>query len=147
MAAKQHCVIGIETSLDAQGEISLLKDINSVGIKIYYNFQNALESGRNLCDEMRKRTYMSDVPVESFSNISDEEDVETSYIVRETKMKSKNKIGYFMEKLSPQQREALVLYYLEEKKYDDICEIMNMNYQSVRNLMHRGLVKLRTMVG
>lgn len=53
MAAKQHCVIGIETSLDARGEISLLKDINSAGIKIYYNFQNALESGRDLCSELR----------------------------------------------------------------------------------------------
>jgi len=53
MAVKQHCVIGIETSLDAQGEVSLLKEINSAGIKIYYNFQNALESGRNLYDELR----------------------------------------------------------------------------------------------
>ena len=25
------------------------------------------------------------------------------------------------------------------------CEIMNMNYQSVRNLMHRGLTKLRSL--
>ena len=42
-------------------------------------------------------------------------------------------------------REALTLYYIEEKKYEDICEIMNMNYQSVRNLMHRGLTKLRSL--
>ncbi|KAB5206918.1 sigma-70 family RNA polymerase sigma factor, partial [Bacteroides thetaiotaomicron] len=40
---------------------------------------------------------------------------------------------------------ALTLYYIEEKKYEDICEIMNMNYQSVRNLMHRGLTKLRSL--
>jgi RNA polymerase sigma factor (sigma-70 family) len=118
-----------------------LGEINSFKSYLFISLRN------KLCDEMRKRTYMSDVPVESFANISDEEDVETSYIVRETKLKSKNKIGNIMEKLSPRQREALALYYLEEKKYDDICEIMNMNYQSVRNLMHRGLVKLRTMVG
>ena len=40
---------------------------------------------------------------------------------------------------------AEAVYYIEEKKYEDICEIMNMNYQSVRNLMHRGLTKLRSL--
>ncbi len=52
-----------------------------------------------------------------------------------------------LSQLSPRQREALTLYYIEERKYEDICEIMNMNYQSVRNLMHRGLLKLRTLAG
>ena len=42
-------------------------------------------------------------------------------------------------------RAFVSLYYIEEKKYEDICEIMNMNYQSVRNLMHRGLTKLRSL--
>ena len=50
-----------------------------------------------------------------------------------------------LDQLSPRQREALTLYYIEEKKYEDICEIMNMNYQSLRNLMHRGLTKLRSL--
>ena len=30
-----------------------------------------------------------------------------------------------LDQLSPRQREALTLYYIEEKKYEDICEIMN----------------------
>ncbi|WP_418819655.1 RNA polymerase sigma factor, partial [Phocaeicola sp.] len=42
---------------------------------------------------------------------------------------------------------ALTLYYIEEKKYEDICTIMDMNYQSVRNLMHRGITRLRELVG
>ncbi|WP_394707672.1 sugar phosphate isomerase/epimerase family protein [uncultured Bacteroides sp.] len=53
MAIRQKVVIGIETSLDAQNEVTLLKEINSKGIKIYYKFQNALEAGRNLYDELR----------------------------------------------------------------------------------------------
>lgn len=53
MAAKEKRIIGIETSLDAKGEVALLKEINSPAIKIYYNFQNALESGRDLCEELR----------------------------------------------------------------------------------------------
>jgi L-ribulose-5-phosphate 3-epimerase len=53
MAIKAGVVIGIETSLNATGDVQLLKEINSEGIKIYYNFQNPLESGRDLYNELR----------------------------------------------------------------------------------------------
>jgi sugar phosphate isomerase/epimerase len=53
MAENAGVVIGIETSLDAKGEVQLLKEIDSKGIKIYYNFQNPLVSGRNLYKELR----------------------------------------------------------------------------------------------
>lgn len=52
MATRQGKVIGIETSLDAEADLQLLKDINSKGIKIYYKFQNALEAGRDICHEL-----------------------------------------------------------------------------------------------
>jgi hypothetical protein len=42
MAWKEGLVIGIETSLDAKNELALLREINSKGIKIYYNFQMLL---------------------------------------------------------------------------------------------------------
>lgn len=53
MAATKGCVIGIETQLDARGEVKLLNEINSPGIKIYFKFQNALENGRDLYKELR----------------------------------------------------------------------------------------------
>lgn len=53
MAEAAGVVIGIETSLDAKGEVALLDEINSPGIKIYYNFQNPLEGGRNLYKELK----------------------------------------------------------------------------------------------
>lgn len=46
-------VIGIETSLDAAGEIKLLEEICSPAIKIYFNFQNPLEAGRDLYEELK----------------------------------------------------------------------------------------------
>jgi len=48
-------------------------------------------------------------------------------------------VSKMLDQLSPRQRKAIILYYIEEKKYEDICAIMNMNYQSVRNLIHRGI--------
>lgn len=53
MAASAGVVIGIETQLDAKGDVKLLKEISSPGIKIYFKFQNALENGRDLCKELK----------------------------------------------------------------------------------------------
>lgn len=53
MAAKDGLTIGIETSLDAQAEVELLKEIDSPGIKIYFKFQNPLEAGRDIYNELQ----------------------------------------------------------------------------------------------
>ena len=43
-------------------------------------------------------------------------------------------VEQFFDKLSPRQQQIINLYYIEQRKYDDICQIMGINYQSVRNL-------------
>jgi L-ribulose-5-phosphate 3-epimerase len=45
--------LGIETALDAAGEVQLLKDIGSPSIQSYFNFANALQAGRDLYAELR----------------------------------------------------------------------------------------------
>lgn len=46
-------IVGIETALDAAGEVALLEEIASPAIKIYYNFANALQNGRDLHSELK----------------------------------------------------------------------------------------------
>lgn len=46
-------IIGIETALPATEEVKLLEDIGSDAIQIYFNFQNPLEAGRDLCEELK----------------------------------------------------------------------------------------------
>ena len=53
MAEEAGVVIGIETALDATGEKKLLKEIGSPGVKIYFNFSDALEAGLDLQKELR----------------------------------------------------------------------------------------------
>lgn len=98
-----------------------------------------------LCDELRRRMYMSDTAVEEVNAISSM-DVEEDYVEEEQQKNDFSLVKHLLGQLSPRQREALTLYYIEERKYEDICDIMDMNYQSVRNLMHRGLTKLRALV-
>lgn len=53
IAEKAGVVIGIETALDAKGELQLLKNIGSPAIKSYFNFENAIRNGRDLDKELQ----------------------------------------------------------------------------------------------
>lgn len=53
MASKTGIVIGIETALDAKGELQLLKEIDSKHVKSYFNFSNAIKNNRDLHDELK----------------------------------------------------------------------------------------------
>lgn len=53
MAKARGMVIGIDTPLDAEGNIKLLDEINSDGIKIFYKFQTAIENKRDIAKEIK----------------------------------------------------------------------------------------------
>ena len=74
------------------------------------------------------------------------EDVERDYLSQEREVMQSAQVAHLMKNLTRRQRQAITLYYLEQRKYDEICDIMKMNYHSVRNLMHRGMLRLREAV-
>ena len=54
-AAKTHGVIvGIDTPLDAAGNLKLLKEIKSNGIAIFYKWQTIIENGWDIVKDMKK---------------------------------------------------------------------------------------------
>ena len=46
--------VGIDTPLDAKGNLRLLKEIHSDGIGIFYKFQTIIENGWDLCKDMAR---------------------------------------------------------------------------------------------
>lgn len=48
-----------------------------------------------------------------------------------------------MSELSNRQREAIYLRYVSEMSYEEISDVLHLNYQSARNLIYRGIEKLR----
>jgi RNA polymerase sigma factor (sigma-70 family) len=48
-----------------------------------------------------------------------------------------------MSNLSPRQKEAIYLKFVSDLSYAELSKVMNMNYQSARNLVFRGMEKLR----
>jgi len=52
-AQQAGVAIGIETALDAAGEVKLLDEIGSSAIRSYFNFSNSVQNGRDLIAELR----------------------------------------------------------------------------------------------
>lgn len=123
--------VKIYTKKDELGNVTNIKSYLFISLK------------NKLCDECRKRVNVSDAAVDDLTIVSSD-DVENNYITSEKQRIEKSVVRRLLGQLSERQREAFTLYYLEEREYEDICQIMNMNYQSVRNLMHRGMLKLRS---
>ena len=96
-----------------------------------------------LFDEFRRQTFTSEDAVEDYEFRYSTSDVERDYLHTELEKIQSDKVEHLMKNLTQRQRQAITLYYLEQRKYEEICQIMQMNYHSVRNLMHRGMLKLR----
>lgn len=82
---------------------------------------------------------------EDISNVSSQlvHSVEEVFIESEEQAHNKKIIEQILHTLTPHQREIIYYRYVEELSYDEICKRMNMNYQSVRNLLHRSIKKIR----
>ena len=117
-----------------------LTSVTNIESYLYVSLRNRIN------DEFRHNAHNSDNEINEnhIKTISDDSEVyDLEYIEEERKKTSRLK--EFVSSLSPRQQQIIRLYYIEQRKYDDICRIMGINYQSVRNLMHRSLLKLRYM--
>jgi RNA polymerase sigma factor (sigma-70 family) len=111
--------------------------INNLGSYLIISLKN------RLLDEFRRHTFTAEEAAETYEYRTATENVEQDYLYQEREQLQSDQVAHLMQKLTRRQRQAITLYYLEERKYEEICQIMQMNYHSVRNLMHRGMLKLR----
>lgn len=70
--------------------------------------------------------------------------IEDEIIENEKEQFLNNKMIRMLEVLSPRQKEIIFYRFVEGLSYEEICQIMDMNYQSTQNLIQRSLKKLRT---
>ena len=73
--------------------------------------------------------------------------VKNEFIDQEARHEEMNNIKRMMKILTPRQREVIYYRLIEELSYDDICQIMGLNYQSAYNLLQRSLQKIREAYG
>lgn len=70
--------------------------------------------------------------------------IEDELIENELEQERRNKINKVLEMLSPRQKEVIYYRYTKGLTLNHIGEIMDMNYQSVQNLLQRSIKKLRS---
>lgn len=70
-------------------------------------------------------------------------DHETKWIEAEDHEKQNEKLETALHRLSDRQREIIHMKYYQQLEYEEISKILEMNYQSARNLVNRAIVALR----
>ncbi|MFZ1703870.1 MAG: sigma-70 family RNA polymerase sigma factor [Saprospiraceae bacterium] len=68
---------------------------------------------------------------------------ENEWIQEEDDHKTQKNIQAAIAKLPKRQQEAIHLKYYQNLSYEEICDIMEINYQSVRNLISRAVIDMR----
>lgn len=102
--------------------------ITSIRRKIIHHLKKNIHTAGEIEEELAFRT---------------EEDIETSMIAKENQTEKNKMLEAGMEGLSKRQREAIYHKYYNNLSYEEICKVMELNYQSVRNLISSGIKRLR----
>ena len=100
---------------------------------------------RKIISSLKKLSKSSQEVIEDLDFRSDEA-IESEIIKEETATEQKQSISKAMAQLSSRQREAIYHKYYNNHSYEEICQIMDINYQSVRNLISQGIKKMKGFV-
>ena len=97
-----------------------------------------------LVNKLKKRSQTEHKEAQDVFSDEGVDSVEERIIETEFKAEINSKLNEAYQVLSSRQREALFLRYHHGLAYEDICDSMNINYQSVRNLISQALKKLNS---
>jgi RNA polymerase sigma factor (sigma-70 family) len=69
------------------------------------------------------------------------------FIVKEEEnQQQKERVMDAFSKLTNRQKEIIYLKYYQQLSYEEISEVMNINYQTARNLLHKSIMSMRKLV-
>lgn len=88
----------------------------------------------------KKRNHTEELPL---SHAGTESSREQQLIIEEGQDQQSNQLHIAMQHLSRRQQEVLHLRFEKGLSYEDIGVVMEIGYQSVRNLVHSAVSKLR----
>lgn len=111
---------------------------NTDNVKLYL-----LTSMRNqLLTTLSKEKKYIDIERSDVNNLN-EQNVEDIFIQQEDEVVLSDTISSIMSLLTDRQKEAIRYRYIECLSTEEICILMNLNYQSLQNILTRSLKKIR----
>ncbi|HAQ20323.1 MAG TPA: hypothetical protein DCR40_13995 [Prolixibacteraceae bacterium] len=129
----QDCVHDL--FIDLHRYRSRLKKTNNIKLYLFISLKRKII--RALGKEGRYMQLNSE-NIPFFYSLSNEDEAEN-----ELKTSRFELLESAMAELSNRQREAVYLRFVSELSYEELSEVLQMNYQSARNLIYRGIEKLR----
>ena len=94
-------------------------------------------------DRGSKRDQLT-VPLEDYTLEPElSSDAEDQWIKGEEEAEMQLKLDLAMARLSDRQKEIIHMKYYQQMEYEEIARVMDLNYQSARNLVNRALLVLR----
>lgn len=113
-----------------------LKATNNIQLYLIKSLKNALIKAVN---KNRKQCNIENIDIPFFYEAS----CEDALIENDTELYRIRTIRKALSELSNRQKEALYLKFNSGLDYNEISHILEINYQSARNLVHRSIEKLR----
>jgi len=116
-----------------------------------YKLNEAIVVKAYLLSSVRKRIARLHNREHIFSNIKNIDSldflfdfsIEDRLIADETTAKKVEQLNKSINQLSDRQKEAIYLRYHHGLTVDQVADVLNLNYQSTKNLLHRAILKLR----
>jgi RNA polymerase sigma-70 factor (ECF subfamily) len=87
------------------------------------------------------------VPLEDNGEAPFEWSHETLLILQQEQNEKKQRVLEALGRLSHRQKEIIYLKYYQNLSYEEVSEIMNINYQVARNLLYQAIKSLKNMLG
>lgn len=116
---------------------SNLSDTDSIRFYLYRSLRN------RIIRNMEKANQTSIDTANLFENIIGALSVEDDLIENEQLSEQQVKLKQAIQQLPKRQQEIIQLRYYHDFSFEEIAEMMQINNQSVRNLLHRAITELR----
>lgn len=153
-----HIQLLYQYGLQITPNTEVVKDcIQDVFVRIYKN-KNKLSIPKNvkiyLMISLKNSIYnvfnkerLEEDYVFNFHSIEEQHIAENNFFNEEERREQINEIKRILHVLTPRQREIIYYRFIEEMEYDEICQVMDINYQWAYNLLQRSLQKIRNTFG
>lgn len=135
--------------------MSIINDSQGVEDSIQELFVDLWSRRHNLSKEVTIRSYLlvslkrrllknkkTLIPLEEQIMVESQQDIQAKIMIAETEISNSQTLQKAMKDLSPQQREAINLRFFQDKSYDEMKEILGINYQSCRNVVSMAIRQL-----
>lgn len=152
---REHIGLLINYGLKITDDVDLVKDcIQDLFIEIWKKRSDLADIDQpkfyllralrnNLLKDLSRNSFVSVSELQLSSGALLAEYVELEIISKEQQAQISSSLKQQLQKLPKRQQEVIYLRFYQNFSYESIASIMNMNYQSVLNLMQRSIRSLR----